>query len=91
MEQKFCQSCGMPVNEVNLQGTNADAGKNEDYCCYCYKEGAFTSDCTMEEMIENCLKYLEEFNKDSEIKYTAEEARSNMMQFFPQLKRWKKD
>ena len=39
MEQKFCQSCGMPLTEEIL-GTNADGIKNEDYCIYCYKDGA---------------------------------------------------
>ena len=39
MEQKFCQSCGMPLNEEIL-GTNADGSKKEDYCMYCMKDGA---------------------------------------------------
>ena len=43
----------------------------------------------MDEMIEHNLEYLDEFNKDSEKKYTVEEARSGMKQFFPHLKRWK--
>ena len=50
MKQKFCQSCGMPLTEEVL-GTNADGSKNEDYCMYCYKDGKFLQDCTMEEMI----------------------------------------
>ena len=29
MEQKFCQSCGMPLTSEIL-GTNADGSKNED-------------------------------------------------------------
>ena len=48
-----------------------------------------TKECTMDEMIELNLNYLEEFNKDSEVKYTIEEARATMKEFFPQLKRWK--
>jgi hypothetical protein len=43
----------------------------------------------MDEMIEKCLGLLDEFNKDSEIKLTKEEARIQMKAFFPQLKRWK--
>ena len=39
MEQKFCHSCGMPLTEEIL-GTNADGIKIEDYCIYCYKDGA---------------------------------------------------
>ena len=50
MEQKFCQSCGMPLNDHN-HGTNADGTPNEDYCIYCYKDGKFTQDLTMEQMI----------------------------------------
>mgnify|MGYP002315809720 CR=1 FL=1 len=34
MEQKFCQSCGMPLNPAN-PGTNADGSISEDYCGYC--------------------------------------------------------
>ena len=30
------------------------------------------------------------FNKDSKVKYTIDEARATMKEFFPQLKRWKK-
>ncbi len=89
MDTKFCQSCGMPLTDKELFANNADGSVNGDYCCYCYKEGAFTLDCTMDEMITHCVKFLDEFNKDSEVKYTKEEAIENMKQFFPTLKRWK--
>ena len=88
MEQKFCQSCGMPLSPEVL-GTEKDGSKNEEYCTYCYADGHFTVDCTMDEMIELNLNYIDEFNKDSEVKYTVEEARKTMKEFFPQLKRWK--
>lgn len=42
----------------------------------------------MDEMIENCLNYLDEFNRDSPVQYTREQAREQMRQFFPHLKRW---
>ena len=42
----------MPLTEEVL-GTNADGTKNEDYCMYCYKDGQFLQDCTMDEMIEH--------------------------------------
>ena len=41
----------MPLTE-DILGTNADGTKNEEYCIYCYKDGAFTGDFTMEEMAE---------------------------------------
>ena len=62
MEQQFCQSCGMPVNDSTF-GKEADGSSNEDYCHYCYAEGRFTRDCTMDEMIEHNLEYLDEFQQ----------------------------
>ncbi len=88
MEQKFCQSCGMPMTAAEHFGTNADGSQNPDYCVYCMKDGQFTADVTMDEMIEHNLQYLSEFNKDSEKQFTLEEARAEMKAFFPQLKRW---
>ena len=88
-EMKFCQSCGMPLNAENL-GTNADGSKNEDYCMYCYKDGKFTNDCTMEEMIEFCAQFVDEVNKNMEKPMTKEEYKDMMRQYFPMLKRWKK-
>ena len=87
-EMKFCQSCGMPLTEEIL-GTNADGSKNEEYCIYCYKDGAFTNECTMEEMAEFCSKFVEEYNKNTGMNLTAEEYKQGLMQFFPTLKRWK--
>lgn len=87
-EMKFCQSCGMPLTDEIL-GTNADGSKNDEYCIYCYKDGAFTNNCTMEEMAEFCSKYVEEYNKNTGMNLTADEYKQGLMKFFPTLKRWK--
>lgn len=84
----FCQSCGMPLHTSEQFGTNRDGSVNQEYCCYCYKDGAFTSDCTMDEMIEHCVQYLDEFNKDSNVQFSKEQAITQMKAFFPRLKRW---
>ena len=84
MELKFCQSCGMPLTEEIL-ATNADGSKNWDYCVYCYKDGAFTRDCTMDEMIDFCAQFVGEVNKNLPKPITAEEYKQMMT-----LKRWKK-
>ena len=55
MEQRFCQSCGMPLTEEVL-GANVDGSKNEDYCMYCYKDGNFLQDCTMEVLTDATSK-----------------------------------
>ena len=87
MEQKFCQSCGMPLTE-DVLGTNADGSKNEEYCVYCYKDGRFMQECTMEEMVEFCAQYVDEFNKHTGQNLGREEYRKMLLQYFPTLKRW---
>ncbi|MDR2917571.1 MAG: zinc ribbon domain-containing protein [Tannerella sp.] len=91
MEGMVCQSCGMPMRAAEEFGTNADNSQNQEYCTYCYKGGAFTNDVTMDEMIEINLKYLDVYNKDAEVKVTEGEAREQMKQYFPTLKRWYKN
>ena len=89
MENKFCQSCGMPITSEEQFGRNADGSKNEEYCSYCYRDGAFTENCTMDEMIDHSLQFLDEVNKDMEHPSTKEEARAEMQKLFPMLKRWR--
>ena len=88
MEQRFCQSCGMPLTN-DVLGTNADGSKNEDYCMYCYKDGKFLQDCTMEEMIEHCTQFVNAVNEGLEKPITKEEYIGMMKSYFPQLKRWR--
>lgn len=90
MEQKFCQSCGMPLTEEIL-GTNADKSKNEEYCIYCYKDGVFTGDYTMEQMAEHCSMFVEDFNKHTGQSLTVCEYKQELLKFFPTLKRWNGD
>ena len=78
MEIKNCQSCGMPMTSEEQWGTYADGSRNEEYCCYCYQKGAFVQECTMDEMIEHCLEFLDEFNRGIGQKMTVEEARAGM-------------
>ncbi len=86
-EMKFCQSCGMPLTDEIL-GTNADGTKNEEYCIYCYKDGTFTNDLTMEGMVESCAQFVDEYNKNTGQNLTQEELKSMLRQFYPTLKRW---
>ena len=82
MEQKYCQSCAMPMEDAALRGTEKDGGISEDYCTYCYQNGAFTSDVTMEEMVEQCVPHMvsEEMSEA--------QARTMMQTYLPGLKRW---
>lgn len=85
MEQKFCQSCGMPIDDPALRGTESGGGASEHYCKYCYQDGAFVSDMTMEEMIDFCVPIMVREHPGM----TDQMARAQMLQFFPQLQRWK--
>lgn len=88
MEQKFCQSCGMPLADEN-RGTNADGSLNGDYCTYCYNNGEFTQNFTMNQMIEFCLQFLDQMNAHTGMNLTPEQAKEQMQKYFPHLKRWK--
>lgn len=88
MEQHFCQSCGMPLTADN-RGTNGDGSRSEDYCLYCYKEGRFTQNFTMGQMIEFCLQYIDQMNAQAGWNLTPMQAKEQMYRFFPNLKRWK--
>ena len=89
-EMKFCQSCGMPLTN-DVLGTNADGSKNEDYCMYCYKDGQFVQDCTMDEMIEHCAQFVGAVNENMEKPITKEEYIGQMKMYFPHLKRWRQE
>ena len=80
----------MPLAE-NILGTNADGSKNEEYCIYCYKDGAFTGDFTMEQMVEYCSMFVEEYNKNNGQNLTACQYKDVLRQSYPTLKRWKGD
>lgn len=84
MEQKICQSCGMPITSNEQLGTNADGSINSDYCKYCYENGEFIDRVSMEEYIDMCSQYGEQAGM------TNEEMRKLCTELFPTLKRWKK-
>ncbi len=58
---KICQSCGMPMKkDPQGGGTNTDGSTNANYCSYCYRDGAFTFEGTVNEFQEFCrLKMIE--------------------------------
>ena len=80
----------MPLTE-ELLGINADGSKNEEYCIYCYKDGKFLQDCTMDEMIEHCAQFVNEVNKGQPHPITREEYIGQMKMYFPHLRRWRKE
>lgn len=87
MERIYCQSCGMPLTDEKEMGTNEDRTKNREYCIYCYENGSFKGDMTMEEMIEACVSHM----VNAHPHMNEEGARNSLKSFLPTLKRWKKN
>jgi hypothetical protein len=75
----------MPLADAQTHGTNADGSTSAEYCTYCYQNGAFTQDCTMDEMIAFCVPHMTSANAGM----TEQEATRTMAEFFPTLKRWR--
>ena len=83
MEQKICQSCGMPMTTDDLYGTNSDGSANDEYCKYCFEKGAFHNpDQTMEQMIDICVPFMVQQG------IPEKDARAQLTEGLPQLKRW---
>ena len=89
MDEHVCQSCGMNMKSLQEFGTKADGTPEPEYCTYCYQNGSYTRDVTMDEMLETNLQYLDHWNEETGNTYTVEEARPLLREFLSTLKRWK--
>jgi len=82
----FCQSCGMPLERPEDFGMGSHGLRINDYCCYCYNNGAFTEpEITMQEMIDKCIGFLVQQKTMPET-----EAKTMITEFIPTLKRWRR-
>lgn len=83
-EISICQSCGLPFNSKHLHFIAEETeGSRSIYCINCYKDGKFIDlNMTMEGMIETIVPALKEV-------ISEEEARKEMTELLPKLKRWR--
>ena len=82
---KICQSCGMEMSKPEEFGTEANKSASQEYCCYCYQNGAFEdAKMTLEEMIEISAPYAVEAGEAKSL----DEARAVLKEYLPTLKRW---
>lgn len=79
----YCQSCGMPFFQPKDHGTEADGSPSEEFCSWCYDNGAFIEDESLEELVERCAPGMAETCHIS-----VGEAVSFMAAVLPSLKRW---
>ena len=84
-KEKICQSCAMPLSNDEERGTNKDGSKNTDYCVYCYKDGEFINNMTLEETIADSVNYAEMAGM------TKEDMLEMQGKVLPTLKRWRCD
>ena len=77
-----CQSCGMPLSDDFLP-QEPDGTLNEKYCKWCWADGQFVQNCTMEEMVEHCIPHMPLGQSDPEA------CRAYMRGLLPTLERWK--
>lgn len=83
---KFCQSCWMPMNkDPNKWGIEKDGSKNEIYCSYCYENWEFTSPeiDTAEKMQEFCIDQMQKQWMPKILAWIFTRS-------IPKLERWKK-
>jgi len=83
MLEKICQSCAMAMQDESNFGKNSDGSKSDKYCKYCYPNGNFSKDESLEEMVESCIPF--RLNDYSDEK-TARECLTKQIS---QLERWK--
>jgi hypothetical protein len=81
---KICQSCGMPMEDAEDFGTNADGSKSGDYCQFCWANGQFTAPVELPEFIDMQVKIAVE-----KLGMEESEARAVAQNALPELKRWK--
>ena len=91
VEAPVCQSCAMPLSRIDDLGQNADKTASTEYCVHCFKDGKYTHNRTIDEMVESNLKFLAEFNAQNNTTFNENEARNVLKLHLTTLKRWKKD
>ena len=54
---RFCQSCGMPMEKDPARGgTNQDGTRNQKFCSLCYEKGAFKDSFTSADEMVSFVK-----------------------------------
>ena len=80
----------MPLGNEEVKGTEKDGCRSDDYCMYCYADGAFTKDITMEDMIRTNIQFMDQWIESTGVQMTEEEAIAELRKYLPTLKRWKR-
>lgn len=83
----ICQSCGTPLQDPNIWGSDKGKAQVQSYCIFCFKEGRFTEPkLTMEEMGWRIHRLLVQ-----QASIPAREAASMVDRLLPKLERWRQE
>ncbi|MBS1933259.1 MAG: zinc ribbon domain-containing protein [Bacteroidetes bacterium] len=79
----ICQSCSMPIDNIQDRGTEKDGTYSSEYCKYCYQNGAFVNpDIRVEDMKSFIEKKMQEMKLPQSVVQQS-------LSILPHLKRWK--
>ena len=81
--QLICQCCGMPLSEDNMISREPDGSYNEEYCKWCYTDGAFAYE-SKDALLEFLISHMPNPENAPE-----EVRRSQYDLYLSQLKHWK--
>ena len=81
MNQKFCQCCGMPLDDSSIS-KETDGTFNEEYCKWCYADGKFVY-TSMEELLDFLAGHMPNEN------WSPEQVRAYFEVQLPKLNHWK--
>ena len=83
LPEHYCESCAMILTPDDC-AREADGSKADHWCKWCYDQGHYTYETTMEDMIEDCAPRLA-----ANTGMTLDEAVSLMGAVLPNLQRWR--
>ena len=81
--KNFCQSCGMPLDNPEMLGTEKDGSRSSEFCKYCYQAGSFINPkMTLDEMKTLVANFLQKENAPASVV-------QHSVNMLPGLKRWR--
>lgn len=79
----------LDLTKVEYLGTNSDQTPSHEFCYYCLKDGEYTVDYSMQQMIDVWVKYTDKYNVYADTSYQPGELKEILCQRLPGLNRWK--
>jgi Putative zinc ribbon domain len=80
----FCESCTMPIDNIEDRGTENDGARSELYCKYCYQDGQFINPhMTLQQMKDLVIMEMRKLS-------LPENIIQQTLTKLPYLKRWQR-